>query len=578
AWMEQKVGHRLVFGKSSEIIFSHENQTGLVSNYEEPKNEIIPATIPTTGAIADEAILLIFPTAEDASSARAAGYNAIDVHDAPSHDLNQYDVIVLFGQSDLYEMIKSTVGWAIQYFDLEAITAESLREVLSIDAIKLSSRRNPIRHIVVAVPNPYLPATDNQLVMPDSAMASTVLGDLYAELFLPNSFPLGVALPSLVTAASVRVPMWTPPTDASSNPEGNAQLQEENKSMILVGDDPMVNLYTAIVAPVHGGKSQVIEWGCKALNIYKEEQGPRYLEGKFGSTEMMLKHLKKNLPNLKEGFLINPDEWAFLFTKAGVPNSSFTTFMTTTFYRRKQLFEVGNRVGEVRLNNSLSFIGGIVEDDFDAVFGADSLGGLYDRFLFGYHPDLKWSYRPFPRATVATDYRWKPVPVKVDGSVYEVIADWNKKSGGLGRAVEICTRIATIYASIDGRPVLYGQDLERLQGLAANQAALRAKFRPNEGVNPDAQFANAVCNWLEAHTKGEWVTINKLKEGIHAYEMKLGPNVAERALAAMARGSRIEVWLPQIINRQTGEENAVPSDWKGRRPKLGLVRKYIASR
>ena len=36
---------------------------------------------------------------------------------------------------------------------------------------------------------------------------------------------------------------------------------------------------------------------------------------------------------------------------------------------------------EYPLNLAMSFIGGIVEQDFDTVFGASSLGGLYDRFL-----------------------------------------------------------------------------------------------------------------------------------------------------------------------------------------------------
>lgn len=86
---------------------------------------------------------------------------------------------------------------------------------------------------------------------------------------------------------------------------------------------------------------------------------------------------------------------------------------------------------------------------------------------------------------------------------------------------------------------------------------------------PDAIFANAVMGWLRAHTRGEWVTIAKLKTGVHCYEMKLGPNVAERCLQAMARADRIEIWLPKD---RPGNDVPLPSGYAGARPRLGLVR------
>jgi hypothetical protein len=94
------------------------------------------------------------------------------------------------------------------------------------------------------------------------------------------------------------------------------------------------------------------------------------MEGKFGSPELMLTHLKKYLSTFSENILLNPDEWSFLFAKASIPNSTFFEFMTTTFYRQKQNFQIGNRVGEINLDHALSFAAGVVETEADTVLGA----------------------------------------------------------------------------------------------------------------------------------------------------------------------------------------------------------------
>ncbi|HEY4710101.1 MAG TPA: bifunctional DNA primase/polymerase, partial [Candidatus Acidoferrales bacterium] len=218
-------------------------------------------------------------------------------------------------------------------------------------------------------------ANRNALVLAPSALTSTRLGDIYSEIFEPHGFPLEMALPALVTAASVRVPNGT-------------------GSGLIVGDDVMTNLYTALIGSVNCGKSQVIQWACCALNIYKPDFAPRYMEAKFPSTERMLLYLKKNLKNFKENFLINPDEWSYLFQKNRVTGSSFPQFMTTSYYRRRQTFPLAGRAGELVLNNAISYIGGVVDAEFDCLFDASTLGGLYDRFLFGMKEGWKFDFRP----------------------------------------------------------------------------------------------------------------------------------------------------------------------------------------
>jgi hypothetical protein len=216
------------------------------------------------------------------------------------------------------------------------------------------------------------------------------------------------------------------------------------------------------------------------------------------------------------------------------------------------------------LNHALSYIGGIVESDFDMVFDATSLGGLYDRFLFGYKAGWKMDYTPYPFPVVCKDEGWDCVPVYQDPSVFEVTKGWNKQHPQWGRVVEIMVRVATTYASLDGRTTITGSDILKLEPLAVNQAAIRGKFNPNVGLTPDAKFQNSVINWLKSHTAGEWVPLSKVKQGCHAYEMSLGPNVALRAISAMGQnGTMVDVWVKRI-DTNGDYLTPVPEEWKNR--------------
>jgi len=327
---------------------------------------------------------------------------------------------------------------------------------------------------------------------------------------------------------------------------------------------------------VGSGKSQAIEWAAKAMGIWKDSAcAPHYFAVNTGSAEQLIDALDRRKKNFVNSVLINPDEWAQLFAKATIPNATFSMFLTTSFYRKHQIY-IRPKGREVTLDLAMSFIGGIVEDEFDSVFNASSLGGVYDRFLFGYmaKDSRKWEYRPYPLPPLDVPApgifdavgSWKPIPVTLDGSVFEVSRAWDKND--FGRITEICVRVATIYASLDGREIVTGEDLERLETLAQYQLGVRKQFQPNAGLNPDAQFANAAVRWIDKYAE-DWVSIAELKKGVHAWEMKLGPNVAERALYAVSRAGRIHLW----INTGDWVKNPPPKDYRGSIPRIGLVRR-----
>jgi hypothetical protein len=388
--------------------------------------------------------------------------------------------------------------------------------------------------------------------LPGRVLASTRLQDIYIMDFEPYDWPMSLALPALVTAASVIVPPMP------------------RQESLILGDDSMTNLYTALIADVGAGKSQVIEWAARAIGIYEPPIGQHYFEGKFGSAEQMLKSLhKKQSVFTSKSVLINPDEWAHLFAKAAIPEASFPTVLTTSFYRRNQIVTVGGQGGgtEYALNLAMSFIGGIVEQDFDTVFGANTLGGLYDRFLFGRGPDgFKWNYQPCPIVQNRHWTEWNLRPVRIDESVYEVLKQWVKENPRVGRIAEVCSRIAVIYASLDGRPVVTGKDIEPLKSLALYQVSLRQVFRPNPGVTTDAVYANKALDWVNKNAP-QWVSVRLLKKALFRLEEKLGPQVAERALMSLARSGRIELWIAN------NSDNQPPSDYQGPRVRTGLIRR-----
>jgi hypothetical protein len=406
----------------------------------------------------------------------------------------------------------------------------------------------------------------NTVILPRSCLSSSYLGELYDKMFAPNDWPLELALPALATAASVIIPQ---PSSAAMS-DGSMHIQSRG--------DMKTSLYTALIAPVHSGKSQIIEWASKSLGIFHEVRDRHYTQVKFGSAEQMWRYLYKyshmndqqDPKAFRSAVLVNPDEWSHVMAKAGIPDATLASTLTTAFYNRRHTITLGGQGGgrDITIPFPFSIIGGIVQEDFDSVFDASTLGGLYDRFLFGLAPDgFNWSWRSFPGGHPFFLSN-KPTPVTPIGdvSLEATIKDWNKRDKELGRIVEVCARVAAVFAAIDGRTRVTGEDLEKLWPLAMYQKAIRGMYKPNPGMNPDAIYANVVMNWIQQNAQ-QWRTLRDLQKGTNYHRRKLGPNVAFRSVQALARDGQIDVWISTADG--SGAVNALPTDYTGKRPKLG---------
>ncbi len=290
------------------------------------------------------------------------------------------------------------------------------------------------------------------------------LGEL-CERNMLGDFPVSYAWPALVTAAAVIAPNQL-------RPDGSP---DESKTH---------NLYTALVGKPGSGKSQAAEWAMSILGLKDDPR--RCLDVKAGSAERLLKYLNElhDRSKLSTHVLLDLDEWGYLFGKAAIENAIYPTMMTTGFYKGQQTI-LDSQGRPLNVPATLSWLGGIVDDAFEDCFNRTTTLGLYDRFMLGFAPsDFSFQYRPFDGETLDTDFA--PVPVHIDRSVYEAMADWRKKTKSTTRESEIALRVAYICASFDGRKVLHAKDLGPHLILAAEQLKVRAVLKPNAGENPSA--------------------------------------------------------------------------------------------
>ena len=357
------------------------------------------------------------------------------------------------------------------------------------------------------------------LGMPDDIVPECRLGEIFRDR-MSHLFPIDYGWLSLIHCAGVLVP----PTPRNG--------------LTASGSDDLTNLYSALVGPTGSGKSASWTYARQCLGINSATKN--FYDVKSGSAETLFKKIQEEqrVGTFGDQLLLDVDEYSHLFKKIGIDGASFASILTSGFYKKIQNVLIGGGK-DVSINCAISWIGGIVSEEFEDLFGSSTIGGLYDRFMFGVCPTgYRLAYQKFQGPAEVVN----PVAVDVDPSVYEATASWRKDHPEFSREQEIATRFAKIIASFDGRRTLYGKDMAGapLQ-FAIEQSRIRSFLKPNAGDTPDAKIANAVISLLQRKTKpGEWMTLGQIKYGVNTFRMKLGPNVLERALNSLSRQEDIE--------------------------------------
>ncbi len=348
------------------------------------------------------------------------------------------------------------------------------------------------------------------------------LGELYVRCMMLH-FPVAYGWPALVTAASALVPHRT-----------------ENRRF---------NLYCALVGPYHSGKSQAIQWAQNLLRI----ESPTLLDVMAGSAEGLIRKCKDTAGNPR---LFSPDELGHLLEKARIQHASFPFVLNRAFYSDRFEVLMGRGLATT-FHASLSILGGLVEDKFGDLFGAETTGGLYDRFLFGMCPGgFAFEYFPFDESIIE---EFDPVPVGIDEDVWVEKAAWRKEDPELDReprVIEIAIRAAAVCASFDGRSRLRARDLGPARAFAEYQKRIRRLLKPNAGENPEGRIALRIIDYLD-RLQGRPVSKRTLLRDINAY--RFGPSVADRALSVLHANGEIDITKdrPQLVRRIADPDQSV---------------------
>jgi hypothetical protein len=340
------------------------------------------------------------------------------------------------------------------------------------------------------------------------------------------------------------------------------------------------NLFVGTIGPVNSGKSSAMELAAKLLGLTKNEWKKMHagsFEG-LSQDEDISKAAGANK-------LVWVDELVHLLQKAGIQSSTFANNLDSIFYNDVWTFIIAHGK-KIDWDCRLSIGGGLPEDTFDDLFGAATIGGLYDRFLFGMCPTgfVGYKYRPLedieavrqiprrqppPAAYDDLPKDWVqdnrdttpalPANVAVDPSVWAVRDHWIDNLKISPRCAEIGLRAAFICAAFDGRETLYGDDLAPALALAQYQQRVRNVLKPNPGKDNVAIIQHKIWQHLITNAaEGQSVNRRDMFNRIRARDYDLG--LVMKAINNLVINGDVEhkqmgrQWVLRLLNHRSAAQ------------------------
>jgi hypothetical protein len=354
------------------------------------------------------------------------------------------------------------------------------------------------------------------------------LGDLVRER-MPE-FPRAFAWGSVITMASALM--------------SDVQGEEEIRS----------NIFTALVGPVHSGKTQAIERAAKIIDV----SYPELIKTYSGSMEQLARQIGDPGGAAR---VLHVDELAHLFAKAQIDRASFTHILNDLFYSSNVSITMGRKATDkVQLRTRLSLIGGIVEERFEESFARSTTGGTWDRFMFAMCP-AKFVYEFHPLKPAAAPPS-RPMATRIDRSVWEAHAAILRDNADINpRVLEISERMLLTSFCYSGYKVMRGKDvLDLALPFAKYQMAIREFARPETGLTLDARCGNLITRYC-ARTR-KWMPQRMVKHRTKVVETYGAPMVERVLNALFADGTlaKIKVGKMTMVRYVCADEPEVENE------------------
>jgi len=249
------------------------------------------------------------------------------------------------------------------------------------------------------------------------------------------------------------------------------------------------NIYVALLGAVGSGKNVHMDAAKAALFVPNGESV--YVEDTPSSHGGLMNQLSEEEPLTRLLFL---DELVSVFNACSITGSNLPSMLCTLWNKDK----TGSSVRKSRdvVYGKLSILGGLAINDaadFSRVFGASTVKGMYDRFLFGYSTTpVKFNRKNLPSFAEAVDVK----PVHFADWVYDAKDEWIGDDPLRGRMSEHILRVAMVTAAVNGDMEITKPCLEAAFRFVEWQLRLRGVFKPGVAETKEAECYEAVYSAL----------------------------------------------------------------------------------
>ena len=329
-------------------------------------------------------------------------------------------------------------------------------------------------------------------VMPESCMYGW-LGQKAREL----DVPLGFAYPTVITVFA-----------------GNN---------CPAGDYVRPTLYTALIGPVHCGKSLTMDRAVASFEFQHDgvvaEQTVASDRGLYNLFGVKKKKDDETVTLLKTHVLVQ-DELRDMLCKVGIQNSSLAPVLCKLFYKDSAGVAVKEGVHDVLVR--LSILGGLKckdAEEFSEVFGKQTNDGLYDRFIFAIAPPVEnadWEWKPNKEVRF-------PKGVRISTATYAAVNEWcadgKKIDRDRGRTKELVLRVALLTASANHEDVVTEECVRCAIKFGEWQEQVREQYKAGQATNLEGQCMEAVLDFftLNPGKKYKWSDLGKIKSWYRKY-------------------------------------------------------------